>query len=65
MTNHFFKYPRRFISFQLDEIIVKPRVRIFAIPNQPAILVHTKKDAFVYTGKKFNSSLFNPHLLNK
>jgi hypothetical protein len=37
----------------LDEIIVKPYVRIFAVPNQPAVLIHTKKDAFVYTGKKF------------
>jgi hypothetical protein len=37
----------------LDEIIVKPHVRIFAVPNQPAVLIHTKKDAFVYTGKKF------------
>jgi len=37
---------------QLDELIVKPRVRIFAVPNQPAILIHTKKDAFIYTGKE-------------
>jgi len=23
---------------------------MFAIPNQPALLIHTKKDAFIYTG---------------
>ncbi|CAF0771571.1 unnamed protein product [Adineta ricciae] len=42
------------LNIRLDEIIVKPRVRIFAVPNQPAILVHTKKDAFIYTGPDYS-----------
>ncbi len=47
----------------MDEIIVKPRVRIFAVPNQPAVLIHTKKDAFVYTGKPLNSYSLNSRFL--
>ncbi|CAF2359714.1 unnamed protein product [Rotaria sp. Silwood2] len=46
LTNH--------LNIRLDEIIVKPRVRIFAVPNQPAILVHSKKDAFIYTGPDYS-----------
>ncbi|CAM2705605.1 unnamed protein product [Rotaria socialis] len=46
LTNH--------LNIRLDELIVKPRVRIFAVPNQPALLVHTKKDAFVYTGPDYS-----------
>ena len=45
---------------QLDEIIVKPRVRIFAVPNQPAILIHTRKDAFIYTGTNTVSHRMKP-----
>ncbi|CAF3722387.1 unnamed protein product [Adineta steineri] len=42
------------LNIRLDEIIVKPHVRIFAVPNQPAILVHTQKDAFIYTGPDYS-----------
>ncbi|CAF5209922.1 unnamed protein product, partial [Rotaria magnacalcarata] len=46
LTNH--------LNIRFDEIIVKPCVRIFAVPNQPALLVHTKKDAFIYTGPDYS-----------
>ncbi|CAF1221351.1 unnamed protein product [Adineta steineri] len=42
------------LNIRLDEIIVRPHVRIFAVPNQPAILVHTQKDAFIYTGPDYS-----------
>ena len=29
-------------------------MKIFAVPNQPAMLIHTKKDAFVYTGPDYS-----------